>query len=150
MRRDAISMTLAIVAALLVTLAPFGAASPSLAQDQGVTRRVLAEALVDPAASDGALTVTRVELAPAGRTDSLVLDGPVVIAVETGTVKVWTRAGTTLDGVPVTAPIETIYAIKEQSLSVPAGVRFRIRALGCAPAKLLFVLITPRGEGAGR
>jgi hypothetical protein len=96
------------------------------------------------------MTVTRVELAPSDRTDSLLLDGPVVIAVETGSVKVWTRAGTTLDGVPVTEPTDTIYAGKEQSISVPARVRFRIRALGCAPAKLLFVVLASSGEGSRR
>ena len=149
MRRDATSMTLAILAALMVTLAPVAATSTSLAQEAAVTSRSLADELVDVAAPDGVMTVTRVELTSADRTDSLRLDGPVVISVETGAVKVWTRAGTTLDGVPVTAPIDTIYAAKDQSLSVPAGVRFRIRARGCAPAKLLFILLAPREEVPG-
>jgi len=150
MRRDATIRTLALLVAVSVTLAPVAATSTVLAQEAGVTSRSLADVLVDVAESDGTLTVTRIDLAPADRTDSLRLDGPVVIVVESGSVKVWTRAGTTLDGVPVTSPIATIYATDDQSLSVPAGVRFRIRALGCAPPRLLFVVLASREEGSGR
>ena len=150
MRRDATMRTLALLSAVLVTMAPHLAMSTSRAQEAGVTSRSLADELVDVPGSDGTITVTRLDLAPADRTDSLRLDGPIVIVVESGSVKVWTRAGTTLDGVPVTSPIATIYARDDQSLSVPAGVRFRIRALGCAPTRLLFVVLASREEGSGR
>ena len=133
-----------ILASVVVSTAPLGAASSASAQEAGVTRRVVEDQAVGRPPSDGAITATRITLAPSERTESLLLDGPVVVAVETGTVKVWTRTGTTLDGVRVFERTASLVATKEQTISVPDRVRFRLRALGCAPAKLLFVRLVPR------
>jgi hypothetical protein len=76
------------------------------------------------------------------RRDSLVLKTPVVILVQGGAVMLWTRAGTTIDGIPVKKSPTTVFIDKQQTVVVPEKTRFRIRAQGCAPARLLFITLT--------
>ena len=91
---------------------------------------------------DGSLTVTRLILDSAGRTQSMVFETSIVVVVETGEVKLWTRAGTTIDGIPVTSSPATVFVERSQTIIVPGGVRFRVRAWGCGPARLLFITLT--------
>lgn len=142
-RRDVQLLIWTVLAVAVLMAAPLATPMTVLAQDDGVTRQVLADELIVPASPAGALEVTRVQLAPSERTDSLLLDGPIVVVVQTGSVRIWTRTGATLDGVRVFSRTATLYATKDQTLSVPSRIRFRIRALGCAPAKLLFVRLAP-------
>ena len=90
-----------------------------------MTSRLVPKELSAAPGSDGAMLVTRVELVLPGRTIAA-LKRAGVIAVETGTVRVWTRHGTTIDKALMTEPIETVYAGRDQSISVPAGIRFHI------------------------
>lgn len=129
------------VVALLIPVAPF-APPPMRAQEAGVSEKVLMDTFIDAPARDGVMSVTRVTLPGSDRTESLLLDGPVSIAIETGSMKLWTRAGTVVDGVPLFERTNTVYVEKGQTVIVPAKVRFRIRALGCEETKLIFVTLT--------
>ena len=130
-----------VIVALLLPVSTLRPGSME-AQEAGVSEKVLMDTFVDAPAGDGVMTVTRVTLPGSGRTESLVLDGPVSIAIETGGMKLWTRAGTVVDGLPLIEPTNTVYVEKGQTVIVPAGVRFRIRALGCRETKLIFVTLT--------
>ena len=130
-----------MVAALLTPVSPYRPA-PIEAQEAGVSEKVLMDTFVDAPAGDGVMRVTRVTLPGSGRTESLLLDGPVSIAIETGAMKLWTRAGTVVDGLPLVERTNTVYVEKGQTVIVPARVRFRIRALGCQETKLIFVTLT--------
>lgn len=107
---------------------------------------VLMDTFVDVPAGEGVLTLSRITLAGADRTESLLLETPVSIAIETGSMKLWTRAGTVVDGVPLVERTNTVFVDKGQTVNVPAGIRFRIRAAGCFETKLLFVALA----GCGR
>jgi hypothetical protein len=132
--------------ALLVLLIPVGAsqrASPTYAQDTaGATATVLSDITLIPPAARVTMSVTFVTLQAFDRTESMVLKTPVVIVVQGGAVKLWTRAGTTIDGIPVTKSPTTVFIDKQQTVVVPEKTRFRIRAQGCAPARLLFITLT--------
>jgi hypothetical protein len=133
--------------ALLALMIPAGAsqrAAPTFAQDTtgAATATVLSDiTLVSPAARV-TMSVTNLTLQPFDRTDSMVLKTPVVIVVQGGAIKLWTRAGTTIDGIPVTQSPATVFIDKQQTVVVPEKTRFRIRAQGCAPARLLFITLT--------
>jgi hypothetical protein len=133
--------------ALLVLLIPVGAsqhASPAVAQDTtgAATATVLSDITLVPPAARVTMSVTNLTLHPFDRTDSMVLKTPVVIVVQGGAIKLWTRAGTTIDGIPVTESPATVFIDKRQTVVVPEKTRFRIRARGCAPARLLFITLT--------
>ena len=133
--------------ALLVLLIPVGAsqhASPAVAQDTtgAATATVLSDITLVPPAARVTMSVTNLTLQPFDRTDSMVLKTPVVIVVQGGAIKLWTRAGTTIDGIPVTESPATVFIDKRQTVVVPEKTRFRIRARGCAPARLLFITLT--------
>lgn len=133
--------------ALLVLLIPVGAsqrASPTYAQDTagGATATVLSDITLIPPAARVTMSVTFLTLQAFDRTESMVLETAVVIVVQGGTIKLWTRAGTTIDGIPVTKSPTTVFIDKRQTVIVPEKTRFRIRAQGCAPARLLFITLT--------
>jgi hypothetical protein len=133
--------------ALLVLLIPVGAsqrASPTYAQDTvgGATATVLSDITLIPPAARVTMSVTFLTLQASDRTESMVLKTAVVIVVQGGTIKLWTRAGTTIDGIPVTKSPATVFIDKQQTVVVPEKTRFRIRAQGCAPARLLFITLT--------
>ncbi|HEX3303726.1 MAG TPA: hypothetical protein VHR64_12650 [Thermomicrobiales bacterium] len=115
---------------------------PVAAQDGLVTEKVLTDVIIQPPAPDGSLTVTRLILDSASRTQSMVFETSIVVVVETGEIKLWTRAGTTIDGIPVTSSPATVFVERSQTIIVPGGVRFRVRAWGCGPARLLFITLT--------
>ena len=115
---------------------------PAAAQDGLVTEKVLTDITITPPAPDGSLSVTRLMLDSTSRTESMILDTPIVLFIEAGEIKLWTRAGTTVDGVPVTSSPATVFVERSQTVIVPGGVRFRVRAWGCGPARLLFITVT--------
>jgi hypothetical protein len=131
-----------VIVALLVPVSVLPSPAPARAQEAGVSEKVLMDTFVDAPARDGVLTVTRVTLPGSDRTESLLLDGPVSIAIETGRMKLWTRAGAEVDGVPLLKRTNTVYVTKGQTVVIPAGIRFRIRALGCEVTKLIFIQLT--------
>ena len=104
--------------------------------------KVLTDITITPPAPDGSLSVTRLMLDSTSRTESMILDTPIVLFIEAGEIKLWTRAGTTVDGVPVTSSPATVFVERSQTVIVPGGVRFRVRAWGCGPARLLFITVT--------
>lgn len=132
--------------AVFILLMSIGAGATPTAMAQGanaaVTTTVLSDITLIPPSANGAMTVSRLTLQASDRTQSMVLETPVVIVVEGGAVKLWTRAGTTIDGIPVTASPSTVYVEKRQTIIVPAKTRFRIRARGCDAARLLLVTLT--------
>jgi hypothetical protein len=133
--------------ALLALMIPAGAsqrAAPTFAQDTtgAATATVLSDITLVPPAARVTMSVTNLTLQPFDRTDSMVLKTPVVIVVQGGAIKLWTRAGTTIDGIPVTQSPATVFIDKQQTVVVPEKTRFRIRARGCAPARLLFITLT--------
>ena len=138
---------------VMVAVVLFGSAVPpsgiAPAQESGLIERVIMDTYLNVPAGDGLLTVTRLTLTDASRTESIVLPGPVSIAVEAGVAKVWTRAGAVLDGVPLLDATSTVYISRGQILVVPANVQFRIRALGCEPIRVLLVSLISRQPAAG-
>jgi len=133
------------VLAILALIFPIWSPSvitPAAAQDGLVTEKVLTDITITPPAPDGSLSVTRLMLDSTSRTESMILDTPIVLFIEAGEIKLWTRAGTTVDGVPVTSSPATVFVERSQTVIVPGGVRFRVRAWGCGPARLLFITVT--------
>jgi hypothetical protein len=133
--------------ALLVLLIPVGVsqqAAPTFAQGTvgSATATVLSDVTLIPPAARVTMSVTFLTLQAFDRTESMVLKTPVVIVVQGGEIKLWTRAGTTIDGIPVTKSPTTVFIDKQQTVIVPEQTRFRIRAHGCAPARLLFITLT--------
>jgi hypothetical protein len=133
--------------ALLVLLIPVAAsqrASPAAAQDtaHGINTTVLSDITLVPPAERVTMSVTLLTLSASNRTESMVLKTPIVIVLQGGAIKLWTRAGTTIDGIPVTESPTTVFIDKQQTIVIPGKTRFRIRAQGCAPARLLFIALT--------
>lgn len=133
-----------IVLALMTPIWSYPGISMTAAQDDEgtVTERLLSDISIRPPSSNGSMTVTQLSLVASSRTQSMVLETPIVIVIESGRIKMWTRAGTTIDGVPVTSSPATVYVEKSQTIVVPERVRFRIRAWGCESAELLFITLT--------
>lgn len=98
---------------------------------------------LDSVLSAATILVVRLTLVPGDRTKPITVIGVTTFIVESGAVAMRAESRFVKEGRQIDRPRVTVAVDKGERVLIPAGSTASLQAMGCRPAKVLFVLVVP-------